>query len=428
MSFDSSSLVSANSLKDILGGLSNPFGTPSDGEWNLQRGVVTDSVKRDGSGKPLQTVFFFEKSDDDPLMKTAIDTATDTGGRRLAVYEYAYKDGQRIRDLGRKGEKFVLNIKFFGLNYSQKFGEFIENVAGSPNQLNLTHPVRGSINVRFQEYEYLHRYDEWNAVTIRATFLEDNAGLASLGGGITSASKDTAIRNALQKLSDNQKALQNTLFNLESFTKIPTAVKAGIQARIDSISGSYSRLIGQLAVTFGQNNDINELAAQAGPIVITSMNSGTVVDPVTKSSKTLPPTFQVGYDEATITALNLQTDNFSKSNQITPQQAVYSANAIRSEISAAINEVKLSLENYSYDIIYLYRDLAVSIQEATETAISQVQQKIKYYVTPRPMSLRMVCALNSLSYDRQNDVESMNPGIPCLNYIAAGVSIKVPTA
>src|SRR6478609_5693693 len=99
------------SLFDVAGDIGglfsqvlNPFGLPSKGAWNLQQGKFITS---DG----------------------------------LAVYEYPYIDGQALKDLGRKGEKFVMNIKFFGDNYQGLFKDFIDTVAKGNKKGTLIHPV-----------------------------------------------------------------------------------------------------------------------------------------------------------------------------------------------------------------------------------------------------------------------------------------------
>src|ERR1700690_3680051 len=126
-------------LSDIAA-FSNPFGVPSKGEWNLGKGVYNNSEK-------LDTIFYYEKpaKGQSPAIKTALDTTTDTGGRRVAVYEYPYIDGQKTDDLGRKGETYVFNIKFFGVNYQQQLTFFIRNVVNDPGPGILTHPTLSPI-------------------------------------------------------------------------------------------------------------------------------------------------------------------------------------------------------------------------------------------------------------------------------------------
>ena len=129
----------ATGLLGDISALSNPFGLPAAGQWNISRGVFTNS----NGG---QIVFFAEvKANDIAGQTTAVDQIADSGGRRLAVYEYPYIDGQRVDDLGRKGETYTFNIKFFGLNYQSKFSDFVRLVVNTKGQGQLLHPVYSAV-------------------------------------------------------------------------------------------------------------------------------------------------------------------------------------------------------------------------------------------------------------------------------------------
>jgi hypothetical protein len=189
-------------INDVLFGKKdklNVFGAPSQGEWNLSKGVYT--TKKTGRA----VTFFYENSKgEDPLQKTAIDQISDKGGRRLAKYEYPYSNGQGLADLGRKAESMTFNIKFHGLNYQQKFKEFLDVVTNNNEQGTLLHPIRGPLTVRFEEYEFVHRYDEWNSITIKAVFQEDNTDQI-LSTNLPLTSQDSALRSAVQELDHHAK-------------------------------------------------------------------------------------------------------------------------------------------------------------------------------------------------------------------------------
>ena len=103
-----------------ISAFSNPYGVPAKAQWNLNAGEYTNSYN-------IKTTIFFETTrGEDPNQKTALEQTSDNAGRRLAIYEYPYIDGQRVDDLGRKGETFTFNLKFFGTNYQNKLQEFIK--------------------------------------------------------------------------------------------------------------------------------------------------------------------------------------------------------------------------------------------------------------------------------------------------------------
>src|ERR1039458_1495581 len=158
---------------DPLGGLldiaNNPFGASDNSEWNLVEG----SFISDQNGQKV-TFFVNTKGLDSSLAKTAVGKMTDSGGNRLVKYEYTYRNGQVVKNLGRKAQTFNIEITFYGPLYQQIFNQFINVAVNTKTSGVLSHPVRGSIRGSFEEYEFIHAYDAWNSVAIRAVFTEDN--------------------------------------------------------------------------------------------------------------------------------------------------------------------------------------------------------------------------------------------------------------
>ena len=403
---------------DLIGSFANPFGAPSQGEWNLSRGVYT---QKNGAGSKSIIFFYETPKGEDPSQKTAVDTITDSGGRRLAVYEYAYRDGQALADLGRKGETFTFNIKFHGPNYQTKFQEFLNVVVNSNQQGTLLHPVRGSLTVRFRDWEYNHRYDEWSTVNIKAVFVEDSTDLLS-ATNLPAASQDSALRSALQLLTNLQAAIQQSIFNAGALALLPNAIITAMQNRLTSITGQFSALLGTLAATYSTDAQLQSLAAQAATLTggVTALTSGST------QAASLPPVFQVGFDPTTQSAINSQIQAFISANQITPQQAVFSANQVRAAITVAINEARTNLGNNAYDTEVQYRGMAVAVQTVTEAAISTAQSLITLYTVPYDMSLRKVAFLNGLTPDDGNTIEALNPYLASVNYVSQGTQLVVP--
>lgn len=417
-----------------LASLSNPFGVPSEGQWNLARGVWTPL---DGSGREI--VLFFESAKEEPVQnRTAIDQITDGGGRRLAMYEYPYQDGQRVQDLGRKGETYTFNLKFFGDNYQQRFIDFQRLVVQQNVRGSLVHPIlspiRGALTVRLRDYEFLHRYEEWNAVTIRAIFVEDNTGEFDLVSSTQeSQSTDSTLRSALQTLVATQKTISGLISDVSALLLLPGQIQTALKARLTSITGQVSRLLGQLGATFSHNAQQQSIAAQSSGLSggVASLSSGTVAS-ASSSGQTqlaqLPAVYQVGFDATTQAAVQSLISAFVSANQVTPQQAVFSANQSRQAITAAINEIIQYAGNDSYEIVLQYRALAISIQQSVEASLASFQTRVKVYTLPTTMSLRLVAKANGLDYNRQNEIEALNPYLPSVNLIPAGSQVLVPVA
>jgi prophage DNA circulation protein len=408
-------------LSDISA-FSNPFGTPSAGEWNLSKGEYINST-----GDSL--VFFVEsRKGENKQAMTGLEQIADSGGRRLAIYEYPYKDGQKIDDLGRKGESHTFNMKFHGTDYQRILRNFEQIILNDNGVGNLTHPVlsatRGALAVRLSSYELVHRYDEWNAVTIKATFVEDNSGAIN-AADLDFPPIDSALMQALQILVTAQAFIEEKLFEVGALINLPGAIVNSMKQRLDSLTGSFSRLIGQVSATFSPSSNTTKISSQAKVQNknVNVLNSGTTTD-----GTILPPVFQSGFNPQTQAAVDAQKANFINANQVTPQQAVFVANQVRQSISDAIKDIEVTMGNLGYDMTISYRDMAIAVQQMVEVAISASRASVKIYIVPSTMSLRTIAKNNGLTPDRQNDIESLNPYLPSVNFVAAGSRVLVPAA
>lgn len=434
-------------VTDLVPGLGNPFGLPSQGIWNLQTGSFTVGPPS-GTGGSIgsavgnllgsvgslvgtnnqQTVSFFIENaiGQVPGQTTAVDTITDSGGRRLAIYEYPYIDGQMLVDLGRKGEKFSFNIKFFGQNYQTLFKSFIAVVTQSNQMGTLNHPVRGTIPARFLDWEYVHRHDEWNAVTIKATFLED--GTDRIQALNTFDSINSVLRNALQVLSSVTGAVTTGLAAIVAIKNLPNSILTSLKNSYAGIVSTISSLLGIFAATYSTDAQLQTTMANAvttGGVL--NSNSGTVTSSTSNPTGQIPPVYQVGFSPADQANITAQLSSFVGANQITPQQAMYLANQARTQISVAIDQVNSVLGNEGYSIALQYRILAVQIQVATQAALASVQTQVTLYTVPYTMSLRMIAYINGLGPDAQNTIEGLNPYLPSVNYVPAGSIVQVPS-
>jgi prophage DNA circulation protein len=433
--------MALNDIINSISNISNPYGAPSKGTWNLQR-CIFQQLSNGNVQKSV--VLFFEQRGaaassgqiaENIQSITALDQVADAGGRRLAIYEYPYQDGQELSDMGRKGEVFTFNLKFWGLQYQERFNDFIENVTKYSGDAQIIHPVRGVFPVKFQNWDFVHRFDEWNAVTIKAVFMEDNSvQLQSLNGTAQTTAKSTSIdqsiRNSLSKLTQYQSAVQSALFDATAILLLPKAIQNALSQRLTSITNAVAGFQAQLAATFSNNATINTLGAQAASagVSLINLSSGTVPNAGSTTTSNLPPVLQVGYDPATTALIQSQLSSFLNANQITTQQAVFSANQQRAAISVAIAEAEANLGIYSFDVVFNYRQIAVMIQDVTETCISQAVTQIISYTPIIPMSLRQIAFANGLAPDRQNDIEALNPSLPSVNRVEAGTTVLVPAS
>lgn len=420
-------------LLDLVPGLGNPFGLPSQGIWNLQQGSFTIGSGGSGIAGAIanvvagQTVTFYVENaiGQFPGQTTAIDTINDSGGRRLAAYEYPYIDGTAYQDLGRRGEKFTMNIKFFGQNYQILFKNFIEVVTKSNKKGTLNHPVRGTFPARFLEWEFVHRHDEWNAVTIKAVFVEDDTDQISNLNIFDSI--NSLLRNSLQVLSSVTSAITSALAEVVALKNLPASLLGSLRTALSGIASTISSLLGQFAATYSTDAQTQITFANATSVGgALNSNSGTTTASTANPTGQIPPVYQVGFSPADQANISNNLSSFINSNQITPQQALFGANQVRSQISAAIAQISAAFGNDGYSIVLQYRILAVQIQVVTQGAIASIQTQVTLYTVPFPMSLRMIAFINGLTTDQGNTIEALNPYLPSVNYIPAGTVVMVP--
>lgn len=417
----------ADILSDISA-FSNPFGAPSKGEWNLTKGVYTTQISKQS------VIFFYDKKDPDPSQRTAVESISDSGGRRLAVYEYPYLDGQALADLGRKGEQFTFTIVFTGLNYQQKFQQFLSVVVNSNEPGTLTHPIRGAIQARYRDHEFVHSHDKWNAIVIKAVFLEDNTGTLA-ATNVAASSQDSALRSALQTLTTVQATVQQSIFAVQALLLLPAAIANAMNQRLTSITSQGSSLLGSLAATFSSDQQLQQLVAQGSTTGgVVALNSGTTVQQPgvnqggTGTQTQLPPVYQAGFDPQTQAAVNSNVASYVNANQLTSQQAVFITNQMRTAIGAAIAEAQTNFGNQYYNIMVTYRGLAVAMQAAVEACLASEQAQVVVYQVPYAMSLRMVAFLNGLTPDDSVTIAALNPTVPSVNYVPSGTQLIVPAA
>lgn len=405
-------------ILSTLGGFSNPYGAPSREEW-----AINSAKFRLLDGSNLEILFFAaEPSEDRDGDKTALENVGDSGGRRLAIYEYPYRDGQAIEDLGRKGEKFVFNLTFFGPRYRDRYIEFYQKVIEQRAQGILTHPSIGDITARLSDYEFIHSHDQFNAVKLRCTFVEDSTTNTRDGQPSTDkiGAVDSFLRTALSTLTKVQAAVQQNIFAYESISLLPGAVVAAMRQRLSSVVNLHAGLLSKMAATFASDGSIVDLASNSGGV--TGSNSGTSA----ATGRELPPVFQVGLAPAEAQVVAEHQDAFINANQVTATQLVYDTNRAREEVAEAIAYHESQLGSDAFDAVISYRELVVAYQKAAESCIKSAALQTVQYLVPYDMTLAEAAFLNKLSPDRMVDIDRLNPHIESANLLRQGDVVLVP--
>jgi hypothetical protein len=107
---------------------------------------------------------------------------------------------------------------------------------------------------------------------------------------------------------------------------------------------------------------------------------------------------------------------------------VFQANSLRASVGAAIAEAEAEMSVYSFNAVFNYRQMAVMVQNLTETCISSSTSRVVPYVPRVAMSLRAIAFANGLAADRQNDISELNPFLASINRVEAGTVVLVPVA
>lgn len=373
--------------------------------WALKEGAYQSGIN------PAHKVVFhvFESAQD---YDGAVDTITDSGGRRKARFVFPYLDGQLTEDLGRQAETFNISILLHGPGYFNAFAELLqilnESVPGT-----LIHPVRGDITCAMESYEILHEERSRNAVAVRLTMIEHSLDALKIR-----KRTDKSAPSKLSKLTQSFKAIENAINTVQGAVFLVQSVKNTIVQNLQAIQDSLGQISGDMNATFNSGGSIPALLpVQEGGLqgangAIVS-NSTTVVTSPRDPFADVPPDV-VDPDLRTALAID---------------QMERSISAFRQTVAAEITEMSEAGEGQGslefFDSILALREMVNNMQDAFEAGKQSSQVRLVRYVTPRLMTVREVAFENGLTPDDGNQIAILNPSLESLNYIAAGTELRV---
>lgn len=96
--------------------------------------------------------------------------------RALAEHGTPFKDGDRVRDLGRGARRFQMQVVVFGVNYELELQNILRAL-DTPGPGELIHPIYGSVSVVTQTWEVKHNADGPDSALVSLLFLEDTPEL-----------------------------------------------------------------------------------------------------------------------------------------------------------------------------------------------------------------------------------------------------------
>lgn len=94
------------------------------------------------------------------------------GERALARHGVPFRDGDKVRDMGRTGRMFAIRIVVYGVNYEIELQNIISAV-DTPGPGELIHPIYGSLSVVTQNWDVRHSAERPDYAEISLQFVED---------------------------------------------------------------------------------------------------------------------------------------------------------------------------------------------------------------------------------------------------------------
>lgn len=343
----------------------------------------------------------------------ALSSISDSGGRRLAKFQFPYMDGQVTEDMGRKAETFSLDIVIHGNNYLSAFNQMIqimnEVVPGT-----LIHPVRGEIVCKMESYELTHQSTERKAVSIKLTMEEHSFEAINLFDPKLEKSAPSLLSKLAQafvKIENAINAVQGTILLVQS---VKNQIKAGLQA----YQQAFSQITGNMNSTFNPGNNVPGISPTTSGGVLNSSgkivaNSVSIAASPDDPLQSLPANVLSSSTQAALAVDKIEKD----------------INTNREQLSSSIKEMEESAKGRGafefFDNIMDLRNTANDMQAAFEAGKASSQAKIKKYITPRVMSIREVAFENGLSPDEGIQIMYLNPQLDSANYIPKDTSLVV---
>ena len=262
-------------------------------EWVLQEAQYISGVNPSNIAK-----FHIFKSAAD--YNGALSQISDSGGRRLAKFQFPYVDGQLTEDMGAKAETFSLDIVLFGNNYMEAFNQLF-TILNEPVPGKLVHPIRGPIICKMDSYENVHKGEERKAVTIRLNFETHTFNAIKL-----TQNASTTAPTLISRLAQSFVKIENAINAVQGAYILVNSTKLQITGLLSAYSQSYALLCSQLNTTFNSGNAIpavqptqsGGVLSSSGQIVTNATSVATSPDDPLQSVPSSVLTSQLGTAQA----------------------------------------------------------------------------------------------------------------------------------
>ncbi len=417
-------------------------------EWD----IVESSYK---GGQPGGQVVVFHVFQSNLPYGGALPRVNDSGGRRKIKLAFPYTDGQTLDDMGRRGNRFELEIVFFGPAYMKGFNDLMKQL-DQPQPGRLLHPVRGPLTCGMDTYGVEHSNEMRQAMVFRVVLEEHNFKAATLKDITIAKTVPGALSTALSALQ----ALNQAIVSVQAAIKLVASVKAAILQGLQNLRDFFQSLLADFNSLFndtGSNGNgttfpglaptntgglLQPVAASATATAGNNFNPSTTRTAGVAGTSLLPGGYiLVGTRAPTVIAptdpfANIPTSLLSPTarealavSQLTQNTELMRgmANSVIALMEAA-NSGQGSVQ--MRDIILAVTRACLNAQTVLEAGVASSRARVITYTVPvgQVMSIREIAFVNGLTPDDALDVELINPELESVNFIAAGTQLKVPVS
>lgn len=378
----------------------------------------------------------------------AVGRISDTGGRRLVKYSYPYQDGQTTDDLGRKPGSFEFEIVIFGEHYLEGYEALLDEF-DDPIPGKLIHPIRGEITCKAETVNSVHEHSARKAVTMNVTFVEHNFTI----GDITKV-PDGLVKTIISAALVGFKIIDTAINKIQQAVMLQRGLKNRISLLLASYKASYAAVLTAMNLAFNQHAGSTDI-----PMLLPVNLGGTGTQ--TAANGGLALSGNLAQDLAQLLAV-ASTDNFVVTRSISdpfngiPVDALNQSTvvalaipaitktviALRDQLQVILDTIKTAPEVPAgstgtagapgiaslelIDTIDQLLQTSVFMQDTLEAGIKSSKARIVDFLVPRVMSLREAAFINGLTVARTQELDALNPQLDSVNYLAKGITIKVP--
>jgi len=340
-----------------------------------------------------------------------LTSIADSGGRRIAVFKFPYKDGQTTNDLGRDGYSYSIDCIFHGKGYKDAWNNLKQRLDTKAIPGDLIHPITGKVRVKPKTWSYTHTSESHQAVMVKMEFVEHSFSV----GSTILTDVDPTSKGALSGALDFLNKIQSTLTTVLATVNLARTFVSTINNSIAELTAFYRSALALFNFTFNQGNTTDT------PETVSVQQGGTVSTGGTS-----------GANAVSVSTSPSQQDNIDSTSAVlqvlTTQQVIDLVNQYRALVETLLETIAAQgAEIAFYELILVLKQSCNALQDVAEKGIKSAKPTVIQYKLFRKMSLREVAFVNGLTPDDVLVLDALNPTLDSTNDIPIGTVIQVPT-